>query len=79
MENAAPKDLRKMLSVKIRNYLTGGKEMSEVSEYFRKQGTERVAIKMIKNNEPEERMALYTGLSIERISELRKRMDSQLE
>jgi predicted transposase/invertase (TIGR01784 family) len=84
IESAAPKDLRNKLAEKIRNYLTGGKEMSDVTEYFREQGREqgleqgleRVAIEMIKNKKSNEEIALYTKFTFERINDLRKRLDS---
>ncbi|MFN8671236.1 MAG: hypothetical protein U0457_04025 [Candidatus Sericytochromatia bacterium] len=36
------------------------------------EGIELTAINMIKNNEPNDKIALYTGLTIEKIESLRK-------
>lgn len=38
------------------------------------QSTEQIALNMLKNGEPAEKVALYTGLSIEKIAFLNKRI-----
>jgi predicted transposase/invertase (TIGR01784 family) len=75
------------------NLIAGGDKMSAVTEYFREEGRKEgfekgikqekeqrnieIAIVMIKNNEPVEKIALYTGLSNSQIIELRKRLDAK--
>jgi DNA-binding CsgD family transcriptional regulator len=39
-----------------------------------KQGTEKIALNMLKNGESAEKVALYTGLSEEKVVNLQKRL-----
>lgn len=73
--------------------ITGEDRMSSIREYFKqegikegiekgmKQGTEKgleqVALNMLKNGESTEKIALYTGLSKEKIASLQKQIDEQ--
>ena len=73
--------------------ITGEDRMSSIKEYFKqegikegiekgmKQGTEKgleqVALNMLKNGESTEKIALYTGLSKEKIASLQKQIDEQ--
>lgn len=46
----------------------------EVFEKGIKKRNEQIAIKMIKNDESNEKIAFYTGLSINKITEIRERV-----
>ena len=47
-------------------------------EHGFKQGMELVALNMLKDGEPTEKVALYTGLSEEKIASIRKRLNGKL-
>ena len=46
----------------------------EGREQGRVEGIEQTALNMIKNNEPEEKIVLYTGLSMEQIAGIREKI-----
>jgi len=50
----------------------GGELLMTIAEKLRNEGREEVALQMLLENEPVERIVRYTGLSKDRIEELRR-------